>query len=174
MSRTASGAVRAAGGHAPRPSEGSFLSRHRVQVGLGAFVVLFVVTVLAWPALTGSRGRSESGAAPVTQGRAVIPTIAPNARVPAGAATQPPAFVPATMQEREAIELIGNRSINGADYTSMFQRFAQWSAEYRGDGSWIVHADEAAWLIFEDSRQVMPVNINAINVETQVSRTQSR
>ena len=42
---------------------------------------------------------------------------------------------------------------------------SQWTAEYRGDGTWIVRAGEPAWLVLEPDRAALPINTAAINLQ---------
>ncbi len=146
-------------------SRAHFARGWRIELaGLG-ILALAAGLFLAWPLLGGAAQRDPSPAAAAA--RAYIPTAAP--ATPSGP-TPVPTFQPAALTEPQAIEIVANRPINGVAYTSMRQTTDRWSAEYRGDGSWLVHGGDAAWLVFEQSHGSMPANLAAANLESPAGR----
>ncbi len=155
---------------AARHGRPGVLARYRFEIGGLVVLGLAGALLFAWPFLSGSTPRRAT-VAPVAGGRAALPTIVPATPAPTPSGPTPvPTFQPATLTEAQAIDLIASRPANGVPFTTLRQVTDTWSAEYRGDGTWLVRGGEASWLVFEASRATLPANLAAINLETPAGR----
>lgn len=150
------------------------LRTYRLEL-VGALAIVAVLGfLLAWPLFRPGPAPLPAGLAPATGGRATLPTLVPATPGPTRQPGPVPTPQPALLGEQEVIEMVQIRPVNGVPGTTMRQKFTAWRAEYRGDGSWMVRADDASWIVFEQSRAAMPANLAAINVETSGSRRGTR
>jgi hypothetical protein len=102
------------------------------------------------------------------------PTLVPEIGASPAGPTAVATFQPPALSDHEVIDLVASRQITSAENASVRQTAAQWSAQYRGDGTWLVRGGEAAWLIFEQSRAIMPANLAAINLQAPAARRPRR
>jgi hypothetical protein len=76
------------------------------------------------------------------------------------------AYVPPRVSSEHAIRYVRSLPSNRTPGLTLGDTIpGTWSAEYRGDGTWMVRVGEPAWLYLEDSNAAMPANIAAINVQ---------
>jgi hypothetical protein len=92
----------------------------------------------------------------------------PRVAAPAGAS------VPARLTEVEVVDVVAGRPAPDGSGLTLRQALGRWSAEYRGDGSWQVNGGDAAWVLFEQSRSVLPANRAAIDLESSGAAGRAR
>ena len=141
----------------------SLLRRYRFESFGVAAIALFTALVLAWPILS---PQAPEAPRPIPTPR---PTSTPGA-IQTGNLSDTERRPPRITAE-QAINHIKAQPYRGIAYTSRAGYSENWSAEYRGDGTWWVRAGDATWLLFDDSLTYMPANLAAVQLEGGPRRT---
>lgn len=148
-----------------------WLARHRLAsaVGLG-LAALLAGLLLAWPGggleavAPSALERPDSAAPAATLAR---PLWATSTALPRSAGPSPvPLYQPPRVTREEAIRHVASLPSQREPGRSLGEELpAGWTAEYRGDGTWVVRNGEPAWLYLEDTASAMPANLAAINAQ---------
>lgn len=148
----------------------SRLARYRFEsaaaLGLAALVALLVLAV---PASEQER--------PQTEPRTPAPLRGPTSTaVPRQTGPTPvPVYQPPRATREGAIRHVQALPDNRVPGRTIGDALTgTWTAEYRGDGTWMVRNGEAAWLYLEDSNAAMPANVAAINAQGAGGRRGAR
>jgi hypothetical protein len=82
--------------------------------------------------------------------------------------------VAARLAETDVIDIVAARPAPDGSGRSLHDALTGWSAEYRGDGSWLVRGGAATWVVFEQSRSVLPANRAAIDLASSGAAGRAR
>lgn len=140
----------------------AWLGRYRLEATVVlAMAVVVALLVLYVPAREQGQAAQAADAEPTVALRPTSTAI-PQA---VGSTAMPP-YVAPRLTTDEAVKVVSALPSNRTPGMTLADTVvSQWTAEYRGDGTWMVRAGEPAWLLLEDSRAAMPANIAAINLQ---------